>query len=220
MGVVKIEPSSLEYHDPSSSVRLTAQPAPGFKFVTWLGDLSGNENPKSLLMDSHKWVRAIFLDSQSFESDRLISRKPVEWLSGPGSRPSLGYNGYWISVPTGATQLAIHLVTATQGADVDLYANREYRPGGPTRILGENNEEIVGYASQYLSTGPGGNESITITPESSPPLGPGLYFIAINVRTAGVRVKGTLTAEVNVSESAIPPPCPFLASPLLSSQKQ
>ena len=110
-------------------------------------------------MDSHKWVRAIFLDSQSFESDRLISRKPVEWLSGPYSRLSLGYNGYWISVPTGATQLAIHLVTATQGADVDLYANREYRPGGPTRILGENNEEIVEYASQYLSTGPGGNTS-------------------------------------------------------------
>ena len=212
-GVVKIEPSSLEYHDPSSSVRLTAQPAPGFKFVTWLGDLSGNENPKSLLMDSHKWVRAIFLDSQSFESDRLISRKPVEWLSGPGSRPSLGYNGYWISVPTGATQLAIHLVTATQGADVDLYANREYRPGGPTRILGENNEEIVGYASQYLSTGPGGNESITITPESSPPLGPGLYFIAINVRTAGVRVKGTLTAEVNVSESAISATVPVFGFP-------
>ena len=213
MGVVKIEPSSLEYHDPSSSVRLTAQPAPGFKFVTWFGDLSGNENPKSLLMDSHKWVRAIFLDSQSFESDRLISRKPVEWLSGPGSRPSLGYNGYWISVPTGATQLAIHLVTATQGADVDLYANREYRPGGPTRILGENNEEIVGYASQYLSTGPGGNESITITPESSPPLGPGLYFIAINVRTAGVRVKGTLTAEVNVSESAISATVPVFGFP-------
>ena len=212
-GVVKIEPSSLEYHDPSSSVRLTAQPAPGFKFVTWFGDLSGNENPKSLLMDSHKWVRAIFLDSQSFESDRLISRKPVEWLSGPGSRPSLGYNGYWISVPTGATQLAIHLVTATQGADVDLYANREYRPGGPTRILGENNEEIVGYASQYLSTGPGGNESITITPESSPPLGPGLYFIAINVRTAGVRVKGTLTAEVNVSESAISATVPVFGFP-------
>ena len=198
-GVVKIEPSSLEYHDLSSSVQLTAQPAPGFKFVSWLGDLSGTENPQSLLMDSHKWVRAIFIYSRSFESDRLISRKPVEWLFGPGSGHSLGHNGYWINVPTGATQLAIHLVTATQGADVDLYANREYRRGPR--------------ASQYLSTGPGGNESITITPESSPPLGPGLYFIAINVRTAGVRVKGTLTAEVNVSESAISATVPVFGFP-------
>ena len=198
------------YYNLSSSVRLTAEPRPGFEFITWIGDLSGNENPQSLVMDSYKWVRAFFIDLQSFESARLISGKPVEWLSGPGLRHSLGYNGYWINVPRGATQLAIHLVTATQGADVDLYANRK---DYPYRIPGENNEEIIGYASQYLSTGPGGNESITITPESSPPLEPGLYFIAINVRTAGVRVKGTLTAEVNISESAISANVPHFGFP-------
>ena len=214
-GTVAVEPGESEggYYDLSSSVQLTAQPAPGFEFVSWLGDLSGSENPKSLLMDSRKWVRASFIDLQSFESDRIISSEPVEWLFGPGSDRSRGYNGYWVNVPTGATQLAIHLVTATQGTDVDLYANRGHRPSGPSRILGESNEEIAGYASQYLSTGPGGNESITITPESSPPLGPGLYFIAINVRTAGVRVKGTLTAEVNVSESAISATVPVFGFP-------
>ena len=214
-GTVAVEPGESEggYYDLSSSVQLTAQPAPGFEFVSWLGDLSGSENPKSLLMDSRKWVRASFIDLQSFESDRIISGEPVEWLFGPGSDRSGGYNGYWVNVPTGATQLAIHLVTATQGTDVDLYANRGHRPRGPRRILGENNEEIVGYESQYLSTGPGGNESITITPESSPPLEPGLYFIAINVRTAGVRIKGTLTAEVNVSESAISATVPVFGFP-------
>ena len=232
-GVVKIEPSSPEpygpgrtYHDRSSSVRLTAQPDPGFKFVTWIGNLSGTENPKSLLMDSewlatvsgyrgytYKWVRAIFLDSQSFESNRIISGEPVEWLFGLGAERAQGYNGYWVNVPQGATQLGIHLTTATQGTDVDLYANRGYYPGRPRRILGENNEEIVGYESQYLSTGPGGNKAITITPKSSPPLEPGLYFIAINVRTAGVRVKGTLTAEVNVSESAISAHVPHFGFP-------
>ena len=57
--MVEIEPSSPEsewadgtIHDLSSLVQLTAQPAPGFKFVSWFGDLSGTENPKSLLMDS------------------------------------------------------------------------------------------------------------------------------------------------------------------------
>ena len=214
-GTIVVDPSGSDdaYHDLSSTVWLTAQPNPGWEFVSWLGDLSGSENPKSLLMDSRKWVRASFMNSYSFESDRIIFSEPVEWLFGPGTASPHGYNGYWVNVPTGATQLAIHLVTATQGADVDLYANREYRPGDPTRILGENNEEIVGYASKYLSTGPGGNESITITPESSPPLGPGLYFIAINVRTAGVRVKGTLTAEVNVSESAISANVPHFGFP-------
>ena len=198
------------YYNLSSSVRLTAEPRPGFEFITWIGDLSGNENPQSLVMDSYKWVRAIFLDSQSFESDRIISSEPVEWLFGPGSDRSRGYNGYWVNVPTGATQLAIHLVTATQDVDVDLHVNPGHRP---SRILGENNEEIAGYASQYLSTGPGGNESITITPQSSPPLEPGPYFIAINVRTAGVRVKGTLTAEVNVSEPAISATVPVFGFP-------
>ena len=232
-GVVKIEPSSLEvsgleckvvcsgpgrtYHDLSSSVRLTAQPALGFKFVTWIGDLSGTENPKSLLMDSYKrsawtgpgkWVRAIFLDSHSFESDRLISGKPVKLLFGPGTARTHGYNGYWIDVSAEATQLGIRLVTATPGVDVDLYANREYYPRG---MLDENN--IVGYESQYLSTGPGGNESITITPESSPPLEPGPYFIAVNVRTAGGRVQGTLTAEVKVSESEISASVPVFGFP-------
>ena len=199
-GAVAVEPGESEggYYDLSSSVQLTAQPAPGFEFVSWLGDLSGSENPKSLLMDSRKWVRASFIDLQNFESDRIISSEPVEWLFGPGSDRSRGYNGYWVNVPTGATQLAIHLVTATQGTDVDLYANRGHR---------------AGYASQYLSTGPGGNESITITPESSPPLEPGPYFIAINVRTAGVRVKETLTAEVNVSEPAISATVPVFGFP-------
>ena len=164
-------------------------------------------------MDSSKWVRASFIDSQSFESDRLISRELVEWLFGPGAGYAHGYNGYWIDVPQGATQLGIHLVTATHGADIDLYANREFRPSGLRRIPGENNEEIIGYESQYWSTGPGGNESITITPESSPPLEPGPYFIAINVRTAGVRAEGTLTAEVNVSESAISAHVPHFSFP-------
>ena len=211
-GTIVVDPSGSDdaYHDLSSTVQLTAQPAPGFEFVSWLGDLSGSENPKSLLMDSRKWVRASFMDSYSFESDRIISSEPVEWLFGPGSDRSRGYNGYWVNVPTGATQLAIHLVTAMQGTDVDLYANRGHRP---SRILGENNEEIAGYASQYLSTGPGGNESITITPQSSPPLEPGPYFIEINVRTAGVRVKGTLTAEVNVSEPAISATVPVFGFP-------
>ena len=228
-GTIEVDPSGLEvpgvdcgffcngpertFHEPFSTVQLTAQPRPGFQFVTWLGDLSGRENPKSLRMESYKQARAVFIDSHSFESDRIISGEPVEWLFGPGVKRSRGYNGYWINVPPGATQLGIRLVTSTRGADVDLYANHIRRPSGPSRIPGENNEEIIGYESQYWSTGPGGTKSITITPESSPPLGPGLYFIAINVRTAGVRVKGTLTAEVNVSESAISAHVPHFGFP-------
>ena len=217
-GTIVVSPGSLEnsrpgsnYHDLSTVVQLTAQPASGSKFVRWLGDLSGTENPQSLLMDSYKWVRAFFLDTHTFESARLTSGKPFHLLSGPGSASAEGYNGYWIVVPRGATQLDIRLVTSTPGADVDLYANRDYRPSA---MYGANNKGLAEYESPYSSTGPGGNESITITPTSSPPLEPGPYFIAVHVRTQGVPVQGSLTAEVTAAESEIAANIPHFDVPV------
>ena len=159
----------------------------------------------------HPWDRKRHLE-YSFESARLISGEPVEWLDEgwAGTSTVVGKNGYWINVPLGTTRLAIHLVTATQDVGVDLHVNPT---GGSRRILGENNKEIVEYYSQYLSTGPGGNKAIAITPESSPPLEPGPYFILINVPTVGVRAKGTLTAEVNFSESVISANVPIFGFP-------
>ena len=211
-GKIVVQPSGSEggFHDLSTLVQLTARPAPGSKFVSWLGDLSGTENPQSMLMDANKWVRAFFLDEHTFESARLTSGQPFNLLFGPGAVSADGYNGYWIDVPPGATQLAIHLVTTTPGADVDLYANRDIRPSA---VYGANNKGLAGYESQYSSAGPGGNKSITITPESSPPLEPGPYFIAVHLRTQGVRVKRTLTADVIVSEPEIAANVPTFGIP-------
>ena len=80
-------------------------------------------------------------------------------------------------------------------------------------MLDENNKELAGYESQYSSTEPGGNETITITPASSPPLQPGPYFIAVHVRTQGVRVKRTLTAYVTVSKEEIAAKVPAFGIP-------
>ena len=67
-GTIVVDPSGSDdaYHDLSSTVWLTAQPNPGREFVSWLGDLSGSENLKSLLMDSRKWVRASFIEFLQF----------------------------------------------------------------------------------------------------------------------------------------------------------
>ncbi len=216
-GTVVVQPSGSEgsrairtQHDFYAMVQLTAQPAPGFKFVSWIGDLSGTENPQSLLMDNSKWVRAYFLDEHTFDSAKLTSGKPFNLLSGPGAARAEGYNGYWIDVPPGATQLDIRLVTTTPGAEVDLYANRDIRPSA---VFDENTKELVGYKSQHSATGPGGNEKITITPASNPPLEPGPYFIAVHVRTQGVRANRTLTAEVTASESEIAARVPTFGIP-------
>ena len=216
-GTVVVQPSGSEgsrasrtEHDLSTMVQLTAQPAPGFKFVSWIGDLSGTENPQSLFIDSPKWVRAYFLDEQRFESARLTSGKPFNLLFGPGAARAEGYNGYWVDVPPGATQLDIRLVTTTPNADVDLYANRDIRPSA---VFDENTKELVGYKSRHSATGPGGDETITITPASNPPLEPGPYFIAVHVRTQGVRVNRKLTAEVTASESEIAARVPTFGIP-------
>ena len=209
--VVQPSPSEGRYHDASTMVQLTAQPRTRFKFVSWLGDLSGTENPQSLLMDFHKYVRAFFIVDHSYESDKLTSGKPLHLIFGPGSSHSEGYNIYWIDVPRGATQLEIRLVTSTPSAEVDLYASRDIRP---RTMIDANTEEIVGYESQYSSTGPGGDETITITPASSRPLEPGQYFIAVHARKQGLTVQGSLTAEMTVSESEIAAKIPHFDIPV------
>ena len=211
-GTIEAQPSGSggRYHDLSTTVQLTARPARGFKFVSWLGDLSGSENPQSLLMDSEKWVRAFFLDEHTFESARLTSGKPFNLLFDPGAASAEEYNGYWIDVPPGATQLDIRLVTATPGAEVDLYARRDIRPSA---MFDENTEELIGYESQHSATGPGGDETITITPASNPPLEPGPYFIAVHAGTQEVSVQGNLTAEVTAAESVIAANVPAYSIP-------
>ncbi len=49
--------------DPGTEVELSATPNEGYEFVGWSGDLSGSENPTSLVLDSNKNVSANFLFS-------------------------------------------------------------------------------------------------------------------------------------------------------------
>ncbi len=46
-------------------VTLTAVPAAGWAFTSWTGDLSGNQNPKTITMNANKAVTAHFADSQA-----------------------------------------------------------------------------------------------------------------------------------------------------------
>lgn len=58
-GAVAKDPDQTEYKF-NSSVSLTAQPATGYKFVKWQGDISGTTNPSSVTMDTSKTVTAVF----------------------------------------------------------------------------------------------------------------------------------------------------------------
>jgi predicted secreted protein len=48
-------------YDPDTVVELTANANPGWKFLTWLGDASGSDNPINVTMDSDKTIEALFI---------------------------------------------------------------------------------------------------------------------------------------------------------------
>ena len=179
------------FYDTGTPVVLTATPGPGFELSTWFGDLTGTENPQVLLMSDQQWVGALFLESRE-----LLSGVPVDFSLPAVGSPTIffGFLGYRVNVPPGATRLKVSMITQPGGVDVDLHMRL-----GEDPILSRG--RVV---SHHSSTGPGGRESITITPESNPPLESGTYFIALVVWTPDIAVEGTLTAELDAPPVPVP----------------
>ncbi|MBN2200346.1 T9SS type A sorting domain-containing protein, partial [bacterium] len=73
-GTVTVEPEGAAY--PDSTVTFIATPAAGYVFAGWEGDLSGTENPASLLMDGPKAVTARFTTISVITVESDPSRLP------------------------------------------------------------------------------------------------------------------------------------------------
>jgi hypothetical protein len=106
-----------------------------------------------------------------FAPPNLIRLKPSRPQPGaiPAPPPNLGALGriqYMIAVPPRAEQLKIDLIG---DQDIDLYVRFNQR------VLIQNLRPLADHVSRTESA----TESITITAESSPPLRPGLYLIAV-----------------------------------------
>ena len=179
------------FYDTGTPVVLTATPQPGFELSTWYGDLTGTQTPQALLMSDQEFVGALFLESRE-----LLSGVPVDFSLPAVGGPTIffGILGYRVNVPPGATRLKVSMIAQPGGVDLDLHMRL-----GEDPILSRG--RVV---SHHSSTGPGGNETITITPESRPPLESGTYFVALVVWTAGVAVEGTLTAELDAPPVPVP----------------
>ena len=79
-GTVARDPDK-PYYSPAESVDLTANAADNYRFDEWTGDLTGDANPASLVMDADKTVTANFIG-------------PLGDLSGPAGVPD-GYVDHW-----------------------------------------------------------------------------------------------------------------------------
>ncbi|RZB35460.1 MAG: hypothetical protein SRB2_03146, partial [Desulfobacteraceae bacterium Eth-SRB2] len=82
-GTVSLNPPGGVY-DPDTPVELTAQPALGWMFTGWSGDLTGTTNPETIAMDADKNVTATFTQnpavilSEGFEG-YSAGADPVDW---------------------------------------------------------------------------------------------------------------------------------------------
>ena len=124
----------------------------------------------------------------------LTSGAPSAYSLEPVSSPTLltSESAYQISVPAGATRLEVRIRTTTPGVDVDLYVRAAEVP----RV---SNGAVQ---ADHSSEGDTGDETIVITPQSTPPLRAGTYFIALGVFTSNVRVAGTVLATVTTTGSS------------------
>lgn len=123
-------------------------------------------------------------------SQELVSGRAANFRLTPVDSPTLfsGDFGFRLTVPEGATRVDFILRTTTPNADVDLYIRR----GADVDVA---DGRVV---ADYLSEGDTGAETITITPNSNPPLQPGTYFVAFGLFARNVEVSGTITANVTV----------------------
>ena len=128
----------------------------------------------------------------------LTSGQPASFNIGPVSYPTLfnGSSGFTVSVPQGATRLEVKLHTTTPGVDVDLYARR-----GTDVSLNAQKDDVF---ADHRSERPDGEETIEITANSTPPLSPGTYYIALGLFTGNLTAQGSVTATVTTT--AAPPP--------------
>jgi len=54
------ETTATGWYDDQANISVKALPGPGWKFLSWNGDLSGTNNPENLLMDEPKSIGALF----------------------------------------------------------------------------------------------------------------------------------------------------------------
>ncbi len=185
-------------HDHGTSVTVTADPAPGWQFAEWTGDAAGELAARPIYVDAQKYVAAVFTRSERLSPgyDRHLrfppSRLPFQTL--------INEDGFRVYVPRDATRLTLTFKAAAPGSEVDLHARHRqwlgwaYAADGRTPVID----------ADFSSAKPGSDETITVTPYSTPPLEEGVFYIGLVSHRPAVEVQGTLRAQIRRDSEARP----------------
>lgn len=125
----------------------------------------------------------------------LTSGQPLPFSLPAVTQPTLytGVYGYRVEVPEGAARLQVRVVSNDPRVDVDLYL----RAGVPVELSAD------GVLADFAAETDSGNETITVTGGSSPPLAPGTYYIGVVLYTTGSPAIGFVSATFE--RTAAPP---------------
>lgn len=105
---------------------------------------------------------------------------------------------YFFAVPEDATRIFVSLFALDPGHDIDL----EVRRG--ERIALQGSTILSDYFSETVGSG---SETLSIAPDSQPPLSPGVHYIGV-VNYEAVEVAFTLLVEIEAGGTTEPTPTP------------
>jgi hypothetical protein len=166
-GTVDVSPDLAQYL-PGSTVTLTASPAATSDFGGWLGDVPAgleNENPLTLVMDSHKSLTAVFVDKQTLfnlttqsapAEGGSITRTPDAASYSYGTlveltaTPAPGYRFVnWSGDATGTARTVTVMMNSDKNVTAEFYVDSPlYSPVDPER--GGNADADSGERGFYL----------------------------------------------------------------------
>ncbi|PWU16274.1 MAG: hypothetical protein C5B50_13910 [Verrucomicrobia bacterium] len=167
-GTVMLNPSSGTY--PSNSVVvLTATAAANWAFDHWTGDLSGSQNPASLIMNGPRSVQAVFVQTAY----------PLT-VSTPGGG-TVTVNGQIIPPQTfyriGSTQALF--ATASNGWSFIQWQGDVTSTNNPLNLTITQTNNVQGIFGTVVGTNVAGSGSVVLSPPNPVPYGTNLTATAI-----------------------------------------
>jgi hypothetical protein len=119
----------------------------------------------------------------------LVSGQAQQFSIGPVTGPTLLTAGgaYRIEVPPGGSRLDVRIATGGAGGEVEFWIRRGEAPAvADGRVVAD-----------YRSPARSGNETLSITAQSTPALQAGIYYITLALYTTNSTVRGTIVATVS-----------------------
>ncbi|MDZ4861168.1 MAG: hypothetical protein SGI88_19525 [Candidatus Hydrogenedentes bacterium] len=180
---------------------LTPTPVTNWAYSHWLGDLTGFDNPASLMMDSDKAVTAVFVE---FPASLEITSAT---LTGGAPLPTQAVAGDTFTIHWNVTNSSGNAASSGDGNWTDnVFLSRDSAIGGDDKGLNATGTTVTGPVSgsgTYMA-------SVEIT---IPDVSPGAYYLLVRTDTGDETTQTAASRGAGIFAHAITLSDPVLATP-------